>query len=175
MRRGWRRALPIALAPLISDGPIIVLMLVIVRHVPTWLQQALYVAGGLFVLYLAWGTFQSWRTFSATCVEPAPGTESVFKAALINALSPGPYLYWSLVTGPILAAGWRQSPGLGIGFLAGFYVAMVGSLVGQIVLFATARHLGARVNRILIGVSALALAGFGLYQLWQGLSGVLAG
>ena len=176
MRRGWQRALPIALAPLISDGPIIVLMLLVLRHVPGWLQHALYVTGGIFVLYLAWGTFQSWRRFSlARPVEPAAGTGSVFEAALINALSPGPYLYWSLVTGPILAAGWRQAPLLGVGFLAGFYAAMVGSLAGQIVLFDTARRLGQRVNRILIGLSALALTGFGLYQLWRGLSGIAAG
>jgi threonine/homoserine/homoserine lactone efflux protein len=176
MRRGWRRALPIALAPLVSDGPIILLMLLVMRHMPDWLQHALYVAGGMLLLYLAWGTFQSWRRFSPTILhEPAPGTGSVFEAALINALSPGPYLYWSLVTGPILAAGWRQAPAYGIGFLAGFYVTMIGGLAGQIVLFDTARRLGERVNRILIGLSALALAGFGLYQLWRGLSGIASG
>jgi threonine/homoserine/homoserine lactone efflux protein len=176
MRRGWQRALPIALAPLISDGPIIALVLLILRHVPPWLQHALYLAGGLFVLYLAWGTFLSWRAFAgAPPVEPALGTESVFKAALINALSPGPYLYWSLVTGPILVAGWRQAPIIGIGFLGGFYASMVGTLIAQIVLFGTAHRLGARVNRALIGLSALALAAFGLYQVWRGLSGIVLG
>jgi threonine/homoserine/homoserine lactone efflux protein len=144
------------------------------RHVPAWLQQVLYIAGGLFVLYLAWGAFGAWRASTAAPpVGPALGTESVLKAALINALSPGPYLYWSLVTGPILVAGWRQAPILGIGFLVGFYAAMVGTLIGQIVLLSTARRLGTRVNRALIGLSALALACFGLYQLWRGLSSIV--
>jgi threonine/homoserine/homoserine lactone efflux protein len=89
---------------------------------------------------------------------------------MMNAISPGPYIFWSLVTGPILIAGWRQAPVNGIGFLIGFYVAMVGSLVGIIVLFGTARQLGPRVNRALLGISAIVLAGFGLRQLWLGLS-----
>jgi hypothetical protein len=41
--------------------------------------------------------------------------------------------------------------------------------MGIIVLFATVRRLGPRVNRVLVGLSALALAAFGCYQLWAGL------
>ena len=89
----------------------------------------------------------------------------------MNALSPGPYIFWTLVTGPILVAGWRASPSLGIGFLVGFYLTMVATLAGLILLFGTARHLGGRVTRVLIGLSAVALAGFGLVQLWQGIVG----
>jgi hypothetical protein len=48
---------------------------------------------------------------------------------------------------------------------------MVGSLAGLISLFAGARQLGPHVNRALLSVSALALLGLGLYQLWRGLSG----
>jgi hypothetical protein len=33
---GWRRTMPAALAPLISDGPIIVLMVVILSRLPEW-------------------------------------------------------------------------------------------------------------------------------------------
>ena len=32
LNRGWRRALPMALAPLLSDGPIITLMLLVLTH-----------------------------------------------------------------------------------------------------------------------------------------------
>jgi hypothetical protein len=74
-----------------------------------------------------------------------------------------------------LLAGWRRSPANGIGFLVGFYVAIVASLGGIILLFGTARQLGPKVNRALLGVSAVALFGFGLYQLWLGLSGLHAG
>jgi hypothetical protein len=51
----------------------------------------------------------------------------------------------------------------------GFYIAIVSTLAGTILLFGTAGRLGPKVNRALLGVSALALACFGLYQLWRGL------
>jgi threonine/homoserine/homoserine lactone efflux protein len=170
--RGWRRALPVALAPLVSDGPIVALVLLVLSRMPVWLQQGLYLAGGAFVLSLAWGAFTAWRDFDAGATrEPAPPEQSVLKAALTNALSPAPYIYWSVVTGPILLTGWRETPVHGVAFLAGFYGALVGALAGIIVLFGAARELGPRVNRILLGVSALALAAFGIYQLYLGVSG----
>jgi hypothetical protein len=45
--------------------------------------------------------------------------------------------------------------------------------MGVIILFATARRLGPQVNRLLVGLSALALAAFGGYQLWAGLAVLL--
>ena len=169
LNRGWRRALPIALAPLLSDAPIITLILLVLSQVPDWLQRFLYIASGLFILYLAWGAFRTWRTFDADAVlEANPSQQGLFKAALMNMLSPGPYIFWSLVTGPILLESWREAPPLGIGFLAGFYAAMIASMVGLILIFGLARHLGPKVNRILLGISAIALTGFGLYQLWRG-------
>jgi hypothetical protein len=36
-------------------------------------------------------------------------------------------------------------------------------------LFCTARQLGPKVNRALLGISAIALACFGVYQLWRGM------
>lgn len=173
LRRGWRRALPATLAPLISDGPIILAALLVLNRLPEGWQEILYVAGGLFVLYLAWGAFQAWRGFQLTSTEPPLDSEiegqSVLKAALANVLSPGPYLFWGLVTGPILLRGWRASPANGIGFLVGFYAAMIGALVGLVLVFDSARRLGPKVNRALVGLSALALTAFGLYQVWRGL------
>jgi threonine/homoserine/homoserine lactone efflux protein len=90
---------------------------------------------------------------------------------MMNLLSPGPYVFWSLVTGPILLTGWRETPANGIGLLVGFYTAMVTCLAGIILLFGTARQFGPKVSRALLGTSALGLACFGLYQLWLGISG----
>ena len=170
LRNGWRQTLPAALAPLMSDGPIIILTLVVLSHVPVWLQRFLYIAGGLFILYLAYSAFVAWRNFDeAGVVTHSAGRQSAVRAAMMNALSPGPYIYWSLVTGPILLVGWRQAPAMGLGFLVSFYATMVLSLSATIVVFGTARQLGPKVNRAFLGVSAIALAGFGMYQLWLGL------
>lgn len=172
--RGWRRTLIAALAPLISDGPIIALCLLVLSQVPAWFERFLYVAGGLFILYLAFGAYQSWKKFEAKVnVNDAETGQSVWKAALMNALSPGPYVFWTLVTGPILMRGWREMPIYGVGFLAGFYVTIVSGIAVLILLFGLARELGPKVNRSLIGISAVALFCFGLYQLWQGVFYIL--
>src|SRR6266545_2894023 len=171
LHKGWRRTLLAAFAPLISDGPIITLCLLVLSQVPDWLQRFLYIAGGLFVLYLAYGAYKSWRNLDARVPSAEKGTrQSLFKAAMMNALSPGPYLFWSLVTGPILIQGWRETPLYGASFMLGFYITMILSLCAIIIAFSSTRQLGPKVNRILLGISAIALLGFGLYQLKLGIT-----
>ena len=167
--QGWKRTLPAALAPLVSDGPIIALCLLVLSQVPLWLQRFLYIGGGLFILYLAYGAYRTWKNFDPKL--PLIETEtqqSVLKAAFINVLNPNPYIFWSLVTGPILLTGWRQTPLYGLGFLVGFYLTMILSFSAIVIVFSSARQLGPKVNKGLLGISAIALFCFGLLQLWLG-------
>ena len=171
LSHGWRRTLPAAFSPLISDGPVIALVLLVLSRVPVWLAQGLRLAGGVFVLYLAWGAVKAWRVYDARDMAPAPSKrQSVLRAALVNVLNPNPYISWSLVLGPLLLKGWRETPAHGVALLAGFYGTMVLSLAATIVLFAAARNLGPRVNRVLLGLSSVALACFGCYLLWGSLA-----
>ncbi len=172
LTKGWKRSLLIAFAPLVSDGPIIALCLFVLNQIPLWLQRFLYIAGGLFVLYLAFGAYRAWKNFDSKQLSAEEGNQkSILKGALMIVISPGPYIYWSLVTGPILLRGWRESPVFGLGFLAGFYATVTLGLITIILLFGKARELGPKVNRALIGFSAIALLCFGLYQLWSGVRG----
>jgi len=177
LAHGWRRTLPAAAAPLISDGPIIALMLLVLTRLPDSFRVLLHLVGGAFILYLAHGAYQNWRhnTVAAASDPAVSGPQvrpraprSVLHAALMNMLGPGPYLFWSLVTGPVLIQGWREGPLSAVAFLAAFYGVMVGCLAGMIVITGTAAHLGPKVNRALLGASALALALFGCLQLWRG-------
>jgi threonine/homoserine/homoserine lactone efflux protein len=170
--KGWRRTLIAALAPLVSDGPIIALCLFVLSQVPAWLERFLYLAGGLFLMYLAYGAYRSWLQFDMNLpASESNSSQNLGKAALINALSPGPYIFWSLVTGPVLLRGWRESPVHGVSFMIGFYTAMILSLGAIILVFGSSRHLGPKVSRALLGISAVALFGFGLIQLWLGVTG----
>ena len=170
LTRGWRRSLPAAFAPLISDGPIITLCLLVLRQLPDSFKQILYIFGGLFVLYLAYGAYKSWKNFDLNLPTPESGAgRSVLKAALVNLLAPGAYVFWSLVTGPILIAGWRETPIFGMSFLLGFYITFVLCLMLIIFVFGTMQTLGQKVRRMLVGMSAAALFCFGLYQLWLGI------
>lgn len=170
---GWRRALPAAFSPLLSDAPVIVLVLLILSRMPGWLIEWLRLVGGVFVLYLAFRAAQAWRTYNPTDAARAPSKrQSVLRGALVNLLNPNPYLGWSLVMGPLLLKGWREAPGHGIALLAGFYAILILGSAGIIVLSATARRLGPRVNRVLIILSAVALACFGCYLVWSGVRGL---
>jgi threonine/homoserine/homoserine lactone efflux protein len=172
---GWRRTMPAAFSPLLTDGPIAVLVLLVLSQVPSWMETALRFAGGLFLLYLAWGALRAWKRFSPQSVEPSAqtGQRTLLKAAGVNFLNPGPYLGWSLVLGPMFLRGWREAPAFGAALLGSFYGTMLACNAGVIFLFAAARNLGPRVNRALLGLSALGLASFGIYQLVLGASALL--
>lgn len=169
LQNGWRRTLWAAFAPLLSDGPIIVLVLFVLTRLPDGFLVGLQLVGGCFLLYLASRAF---RALQQPVISPTTPAESkrmnIFEAALMNALGPGPYIFWGTIAGPILLASWRQSAHLGLGFLFGFYGALIGGFMAFVALFAVAKQLDPRVSRLLAGASALALLGFGLYQLWQG-------
>lgn len=172
LTRGWKRALPGVFAPFLSDGPIILLSVLVLSQLPEWTQRVMYILGGLFVLYLAYGAFKSWRNFDETFTHPElSGQQTIFKAALTNALSPGAYLFWMFVTGPLLVQGWREAPINGLGLLVGFYTAFILSLTVMVIIFGAAARLGHKFNRALLGISCIVLFGFGMYQLWKGLIG----
>jgi threonine/homoserine/homoserine lactone efflux protein len=167
LTNGWRRTLPAALAPLISDGPIILLVLIVLNQVPAWLEQVLRLTGGIFLLYLAVGAFKAWRSYQGPQLATAGSIRrSVLQAAGVNLLNPNPYLAWTLVMGPLLLKGWRETPTHGLALLIGFYVTMILSLAVIIGLFGGVKDLGPRIGRGFVAASAIALTGFGCYQLW---------
>ncbi len=171
LRNGWRRTLITALAPLLSDGPIILLVLLVLNQLSPALLRPLHLASGLFLGYLAWNAGRRWRNAGAVSNHVAHSSRHGFLGAVVmNLLSPGPYIFWSLVAGPTFLAGWRHSPAHGIGFIGGFYAALVGTFAATIIIFGTARQLGDRVVRLMLGLAVLALAGFALYQLWLGMT-----
>jgi threonine/homoserine/homoserine lactone efflux protein len=170
LTRGWKRTLPGAFAPFLSDGPIVLLSVLVLSQLPEWTQRVMYILGGLFVLYLAYGSYKSWRSFDETYIHPElSGQQTIFKAAMTNLLSPGAYLFWMFVTGPILVQGWREAPINGLGLVIGFYSSFILCLIAMIIVFGAASRLGPKLNRALLGISCIVLFGFGMYQLWKGL------
>lgn len=171
---GWQRTALASFSPLLSDAPIIALAIFVLSHVPQIFIQALQIVGGIYLLYLAMGAIKTYKTYDALEVlQPPSGQKTLFKAVVVNLLNPNPYLAWSLVMGPLLLKAWHESPVDGIILLVGFYTTLVLGLFGTIMLIAAFRSVGAKINRILIGVSGIALGGFGLYALWLGIQGLL--
>jgi threonine/homoserine/homoserine lactone efflux protein len=163
----------VALAPLLSDGPIIVLALFALSRLDADLLRLVRIAGGLFLLYLAWGACRSIGKAGGDGGEdprPARGWAAVLKGAALNALNPAPYLFWGTVGGPILLGAFRTHGTFGAAFLIGFYGTLLGGCAAIIRLFGAAGRLTPRARKLLGALSASALLGFGLFQLGAGLS-----
>ncbi len=161
---GWRRTLPACLAPVISDLPIALLVLVVLGQLPLLAQHLLRVAGGILLIYLAVVTVrQLRRPGDPAAASSAP--RNLRDAVLVNLLNPNPYLGWALVLGPATLAAWRERPAYGVALVGSFYGTMVVTLALIIVLVGTVSRFGPQAQRRLAMASAVALAGLGLYLL----------
>ncbi|MCD4693175.1 MAG: LysE family transporter [Calditrichales bacterium] len=170
LKRGWRSTLPAAFAPVISDIPILTLVLFLLSTMPDNFIVILRIGGGLFLLYLGYRAFKSWRKFDADeNISNKSSQQTLFNAVFVNLLNPAPYLGWSLIMGPLFLEGWRIAPINGISLILGFYLTMILTLAGIIILFGFARKFGPKVSKILLGLSSIVLVVFGIYQLWLGI------
>ena len=125
---GWRRTLPACLAPLLSDGPIALLSLVLLSQLPSSVYLHPARRRRPAPPLLAGATFLQWRRPAG----PAPGgsaPRTLLEAALVNLLNPNPYLGWSLVLGPASLAAWSESPST-LALIGAFYGTMCLTLAG---------------------------------------------
>jgi threonine/homoserine/homoserine lactone efflux protein len=170
LRHGWRRAVWIVLSPLISDGPIVALILLVLQAASDGLLRAVGLLGGAFVLYLAWGLWGQIRRGEIggpTDEAPEAGTTwaALRQAVVINALGPGPWLFWSMVMGPLVVSTWREAPINGIGVVVSFYGTFLLTMTVQVILFHQARRLGPQAIRVGLWIGLAAMVIFAL-SLW---------
>ncbi len=166
LANGWRRTLPAAFAPLVSDGPIALAALLVLGQLSPGMRGALRAAGGVLLLLLAWGVFRRWSRGDAGGARPsAPAPRTLLQATMVNILNPSPYLSWTLVLGPLVLDAWRESPAAGVAVVAAFYGTMIATVIGMIAVFGTAGLLGPRAQRSLLLASGGILAALGVYQL----------
>ncbi|MCY4465971.1 MAG: LysE family transporter [Chloroflexi bacterium] len=167
LMRGARRALLVVLAPLLSDAPIIVLMTFVLGQLPQAALQLIQVAGGCLLLSIAWGASQQTQTDSLLTLTPDGAVRSwaatrvLLTAVMMNLLSPGPWLFWATVNGPLLLSALELSVIHALAFLLAFYGVFLGGLCVWIALFHRLRHFSARYLRIMILATALLLLWFG--------------
>jgi threonine/homoserine/homoserine lactone efflux protein len=168
---GWRRTLPAAFAPVISDGPIAALALVVLPNVPLSIHAGIRGAGGLFLLWLAWSAFRQARVGVPGAAGGHDAPRTLARAVVVNLLNPSPYVAWTLVIGPAVVAAWNRWPGEAIALVGAFYGTMVSGLAAFIVLCGSAQSLGQGTRRILGLASAAVLAALGAWQLVAALAG----
>jgi len=169
LRHGSREGCKIALTPLVTDAPIILVALLLASRLAGLrsLLGIVSIAGALFVLYLAWESYHP-APREATAAAEAP--RSWFKGITTNLLNPHPWFFWLTVGSAILAKAIAQSWFVAAAFLSGFYLLLVGSKVLVALLAGRSRNLLAgRAYRVTMRVLAVMLALFGLLLFREGL------
>jgi threonine/homoserine/homoserine lactone efflux protein len=169
LRHGGRAGVRAALAPVVTDAPIIaVTMLLLSRfsHLQP-LLGTLSLLGALFVLLLAW------ENFTARGIDEPRGeapSRSLQKGILVNLLSPHPYIFWLTVGGPITWRALEESPWHAALFVGSFYALLLGSKIFLALLADRARpFLAGSSYRAVMRLLAFALCLLALLLLRDGL------
>ena len=167
----WVRAIGVLIgAPMIVDGCLLLVTCLFYRFIPSGIAHYVAYFGG--VALISFASYSLWELRSKTPRELADSTAltyaSVSVALLAEVASPGTWVYWLTIAGPIIAEG-RQS-GYGhvvlfiLGGLVGFYGAALFTLCmlawGAGLLKRSKQHLFLAANLLLLlmGISYLVRA-----------------
>jgi threonine/homoserine/homoserine lactone efflux protein len=123
-----RAGIKVALAPIITDLPIILLTLFFLSKLSGFhtVLGVISLLGGCFILYLG---IESLRTKGVSlCLENDP-PKSLQKGIVVNLLSPHPYLFWFSVGGPLTVKAMQHNILAAAAFISSFYILLVGSKI----------------------------------------------
>ena len=175
IEHGVRSGVKIALAPILTDLPIILLTLLILAELSHFqnILGIISIIGGCFILYLGIKNLRSQGVdFNLNKSTP----KSLQKGILANVLSPHPYLFWFSVGGPTTIKAFDLSLFAAISFVVSFYVLLVGSKAVLAIFVGKSRSflLGNKYifTMRLLGLVLIILAGF-LFQDGLHLLGIL--
>ncbi len=128
LRHGTRSGITVALAPIITDLPIIACSLLILANLASY-GPVLGVVSLIGSLFLCYTGYQTLRVTPVDLALPGGETRSLAKGVLTNLLSPHPYLFWITVGTPLIYRSLQEGPAALAAFLGGFYLCLVGSKV----------------------------------------------
>jgi len=138
LRHDIRAGMKVALAPIVTDLPIILISLFILEKLVNFQTILGFVsfAGGIFLLFLGYQSLTAQGVdLDIQWVSPKSLTKGVFT----NFLSPHPYLFWLTIGAPTMTNAISLHPSAGIAFIGGFYVCLVGSKVAVAILTGKSR------------------------------------
>ena len=162
LKHGVGEGIKIALAPLITDFPIILVSFYFLTRLKDFhhVLALISLAGGFYVLYLAYTGFRT-ELVNLDTTESRP--QSLKQGSLANALNPHPYLFWITVGTPFMLECGKNNPLAALVFVLSFYLLLVGSkvflalLVGKWRAFLTGKAYGAVMRALACLLAFLAL------------------
>ena len=107
LKHNWKSGLKVAISPLLTDGPIILLCALIYRSISEYsiANFILSIAGGLFLLWLSYET--AFKTNFEIDKTEEIHDDSLKKGIITNLLNPNPWSYWALIGAPFLIDAWN--------------------------------------------------------------------
>jgi threonine/homoserine/homoserine lactone efflux protein len=129
LKHGHREGIKVALAPLITDLPIIIASLIFLSFVAgyNFILGLISIFGGLYLAYLA---YESFKTKGLTEEIKTEEPKSLKKGVTVNFLNPSPYIFWITVGGPLIITAYIGNALSPLLFLVSFYALLVGSKIG---------------------------------------------
>jgi len=140
LQHGTREGCKVALAPLATDLPLIVLSTFLLQQLSDFkpLLGCVSLFGALYLLWIAYGTFHCGQ---AAATPEAGAPRSLGRGMLVNALSPHPYLFWISVGAPTILKGIIGGNLLAApAFVVGFLGCLVGAKMALAVLVGKSRR-----------------------------------
>lgn len=171
--QGWQKSIIIVFSPLVIDAPIIVLIVFILGQLPSQMISLIQIIGGLYLLWIARGAWLQFRAGLDLQAEANLPSESrtFTRGLLMNILSPGPYIFWGTVNGPLLVQALEQSVAHAAVFLVSFYGTFLGLLAVIVLIFDRVRALDKQVTRVILFLTIIMLVWFGITLLVDGVVG----
>ena len=163
LRAGFGAGVRVAIAPLLTDTPIVVASVLAISSVPESWVRGIAIAGGLAIVVMGIWEIAHARANSER-TDDAGGASDMLKGVIVNLLNPHPWIFWIGVGAPTLVTAWRDSPPLAIAFLAGFYTLIVGTKVVVAAIVATGgKRLSPNARYWLLVAGGALLVGFGIF------------
>ena len=130
---GIKEGVKVALAPLITDIPIILATFFMGSRLAgdSPVLGLLSLVGAVYIGWLAW---ENLTIKPVKPNDPALQPHSIKKGVLANFLNPHPYLFWITVGTPLLIKSWSIKPAHTVLWLIGFYAMLVGSKIALSIL-----------------------------------------
>ncbi len=128
LRHNKTEGVKIAIAPLITDIPIVLLTIFILSKMASFdmVIGIISILGGIFIAYLG---YDSIRSKGIEIEIQNLKLKSIRKGLIVNILSPHPYIFWLMVGAPITIRAYQASPAAAFAFIIAFYVLLVGSKI----------------------------------------------
>jgi threonine/homoserine/homoserine lactone efflux protein len=126
LKHGIKEGLKVALAPLLTDAPIVIISLLLLARLSNikLVLGLVSLLGGIYLFYLA---YESIRFSGADLNPEAAKPQSIKKGVMVNFLNPNPYMFWISIGGPLVLKASQVHITAAFIFIVPFYVLLVGS------------------------------------------------